>query len=318
MHLKTIIASALLLLVEVEMTSSTVISHLPNTVRRRNYLEKDMEAEAHRIMRRATNSSPPSSSGSLAPATPNSQLNQTISQACVSDLNKLTSVENQAGLAACYNIMQYDQNQGVFEADLRLYSMFKPTGDFANIPINDVMIALTYPSSTTFQSLTKRSTRRDLTARQQATALEVQQYTLFGTFQQNLNLGMLNDTQLMSLMLPVIKLNAALDNNQAISTNVSTSDGAWFVIGQFTNNSQSEVRAGLVTGKVATAAIAAAAPFILPGQTLGIFPTGLIVTLSWTGLFILAYGLGTLGRIQYRQAYRKRKAMQGGRTGMKI
>jgi hypothetical protein len=144
--------------------------------------------------------------------------------------------------------------------------------------------------------------------------LEVQQYTLFGTFESDLNLGLLNDTQVMSLMLPVVKLNAAIDSSKPIMANVSESDGAWFVVGQFT----SEFKSGLVTPTVATAAIAAAVPFVLPGTTLGIFPTGLIVTCAWTVLFLVAYGIGTLGRIQYRSAFRKRKAAQVGRTGKRI
>lgn len=268
-----------------------------------------MKREADRILRRAPQMM---SSGNLSVTAPNAALNQTIADACVSSLDKLTSVGNAAGMAACYNIIQYDATAGAFEADLRLYQMFKPTGNFENIPVNDIMISLTYPTSTTFQSLTKRR-KRGVEARQ-ANMLEVQQYTLFGTFESNLNLALLNDTQVMSLMLPVVKLNAAIDSSQPIMANVSSADGAWFVIGQF----KDEFKNGLVTPTVATAAIAAAAPFVLPGTSLGIFPTGLIVTCSWTLLFFVAYGLGTLGRIQYRTAYRKRKAAQAGRTGKRI
>jgi hypothetical protein len=309
MQLTNILASALLLLADADLISAKAIMHLPNAIRKRDYLEGGMKREVDRILRRVPQMS---SNGNLTTAIPNASMNQTIADACVNDLNKLTSVDNAAGMAACYNIIQYDEKSATFEADLRLYSMFKPTGDFANVAVNDIMISLTYPTSTTFQSLTKRR-KRDVEERQ-SNALEIQQYSLFGTFESNLNLAKLNDTQVMSLMLPDVKLNAALDNSQPIQTNVSAADGAWFVIGQFTN----EFKTNLVTPTAAKAAIAEAAPFVLPGTHLGIFPTGLIVTGSWTVLFLVAYGLGTLGRIQYRSAYRKRKAAQAGRTGKRI
>ena len=312
MRLTAFIASALLLLTEADIISAKAIMQLPNAIRKRDYLEGGIKREVSRVLRRAPQMS---SNGNLTTDDANKNLNQTIADACVGALATLTSVENAAGMAACYNIISYDASTSMFEADMRLYSMFTPTGKFANVPVNDIMISLTYPTSTTFQSLTKRR-KRDVVARQSsnATMLEVQQYTLFGTFEANLKLSMLNDTQVMSLMLPDVKLNAAIDSSQPIQTNVSATDGAWFVVGQFTN----EFKTDLVTSNVATAAIAAAAPFVLPGTTLGIFPTGLIVTGSWTVLFLLAYGLGTLGRIQYRTAYRKRKAAQAGRTGKRI
>jgi hypothetical protein len=306
MQITSFVASALLLL---DVTSAKAISHLPNAIRRRDQLEEGMKREVDRVFRRAPQMS---STGNLTTSDPASAMNQTIADACTAGLNKLTSVENAAGMAACYNIIQFDQTAGTFEADMRLYTMFTPTGDFANIAVNDIMISLTYPTSTAFQSLTKRR-KRGIETRQ-SNMLEVQQYTLFGTFETNLDLSKLNDTQKMSLMVPDVKLNAALENSKPISTNVTEGDGAWFVIGEFSN----EFQADLVTPTVATAAIAAAAPFVLPGTTLGIFPTGLIVTCAWTFLFLLAYGLGTLGRIQYRSAYRKRKAAQAGRTGKRI
>ncbi|EXJ71007.1 uncharacterized protein A1O5_06000 [Cladophialophora psammophila CBS 110553] len=307
MHLTTIVASVVLLLAEADIISAKAVLHLPNAIRRRNAWEEEMERDADRIFRR----DPQSSTGSLSVAAPTMALNETIATACVSALKTLSSVENAAGLAACYNILQYDSKQGAFEADLRLYQMFQPTGNFKNVPVNDIMISLTYPTSTTFQSLTKRR-KRDVEARQNSMA-EVQQYTLFGTFEKNLNLAMLNDTQIMSLMLPDIKLNAA-NSQMPIMANVSAADGAWFVVGQF----KDEFKGGLVGPTVAAAAITAAVPFVLPGTRLGIFPTGLIVTCAWTFLFFLAYGLGTIGRIQYRSVYRKRKAAQAGRTGKRI
>lgn len=308
MQLTTIFASALLLLAEADISSAKAVMHLPNGLRRWTHLEDGMKREADKIMRRT----PQSSTGTLPAPDPNSALNQTIANACTNALEGLKSVENAAGMAACYNIISFDKTQSTFEADLRLYSMFPATDDFKDVPVPDIMIGLTFPSSTTFQSLTKRR-KRGIESRQ-SSMQEVQQYTLFGSFESNLKLPLLNDTQIMSLMVPAIMLNAAIDSSDPIMTSINATDGAWFVVGQF----KDEYKSTLVTPTVATAAIAAAAPFVLPGRTLGIFPTGLIVTCVWCALFFVAYGIGTFGRIQYRSAYRKRKAAQAGRTGMRM
>ncbi|EXJ90682.1 hypothetical protein A1O1_03786 [Capronia coronata CBS 617.96] len=307
MLLAAIIASTLVLLAEVPVVSAKAISHMPGALRRRHHHLENFGKSAGRILRRE-----PQSNSLLSVAPPTNTTNQTISAACIDSLSKVTSVDNDAGLAACYNILQFDSQQGAFEADLRLYQMFDPSGDFQGVAVNDIMLSVTYPASTMFQSLTKRK-KRDVGERQ-STATEVQQYTLFGTFQKNLDISKLNDTQLMSLMLPDVKLNAVNATQAPITANVTAADGAWFVVGQFTG----EFKAAQVSPTIATAAIAAAAPFVLPGVTLGIFPTGLIVTCAWTLLFFLAYGFGTLGRIKYRDAYRKRKAAQAGRTGKRI
>ncbi|EXJ82506.1 hypothetical protein A1O3_06319 [Capronia epimyces CBS 606.96] len=307
MHLSTVIASAVLLLAEANVISAKAIMHMPGALRRRHHLGH-MEKTADRILRRE-----PQSNSLLSVAAPTNTTNQTIAAACVSSLSKLTSVDNDAGLAACYNVMQFDSKQGAFEADLRLYQMFDPSGSFAGLSVNDIMLSVTYPASTMFQSLTKRK-KRDVVERQSAAVSEVQQYTLFGTFQKNLDLSKLNDTQIMSLMLPDVKLNAVNSSQTPITANVTAADGAWFVVGQFSG----EFKNSLVGPTVATAAMAVAAPFVLPGVTLGIFPTGLIITCAWTVLFFLAYGFGTLGRIKYRDVYRKRKAAQAGRTGKRI
>ncbi|KIX04093.1 uncharacterized protein Z518_07646 [Rhinocladiella mackenziei CBS 650.93] len=300
-------ASALLLVAAADLGSAKSIMHLPNAIRRRNHLE-DMRRDAGRLLRRE----PQGSNSLLSVAEPTAATNETIATACTNALEGLTSVENAAGMAACYNIMQYDPKQGAFEADLRLYQMFDATGKFQDVAVNDIMISVTYPASTMFQSLTKRR-KRDVVERQSSMA-EVQQYSLLGTFQSNLELSKLNETQIMSLMLPDVKLNAVDDSQEPITANITAADGAWFVVGEF----QGEFKDTLVTSTAAAAAISAAVPFVLPGTSLGIFPTGLIVTCAWTLLFFLAYGLGTLGRIKYRDAYRKRKAAQAGRTGKRI
>jgi hypothetical protein len=58
----------------------------------------------------------------------------------------------------------------------------------------------------------------------------------------------------------------------------------------------------------ASAAVQSAAPFVVPGQTLDgrVTKAGLIVTLTWAVGFMSVVGLGTFGRIQFREQYRRR------------
>src|SRR5271170_630208 len=110
----------------------------------------------------------------------------------------------------------------------------------------------------------------------------------------------------MSLLIPTIILEArSPQTQQLVTTNLTAADIAFFPTGTFSTMSKTAINAA-DNSALATEAKTKAAAFVLPGTTLGIFPTGLIVTASWMGLFLGAFGLGTLGRIQHRHQYRTR------------
>lgn len=94
-----------------------------------------------------------------------------------------------------------------------------------------------------------------------------------------------------------VKLNSTLPNTEA-----------GFVNGVF-----SQEAAAL---REAATAAANDPAFVLPGTTLGIFPTGLIITSIWALFFISAVGLGTLGRLQFRNAFRRSTGQMGGSSRM--
>lgn len=310
MRLANLVLSAMLLLVEMETASAKALVHLPFHLRRRDHQE-EMARVAGAIERRE-----PQTSSSMTLTTPTTQMNATIATACLSALANISTASNEAGMLACYNILQYDDSQRAFQADLRLYQGASATGSFAGVPVTDITVGLTYPSSTVFKSLMKRSLR-NVVERRQSGPSEVQEYSLYGSFEKSLDLSKLNTTELISLMVPTITLNTAnASSGASASTNLTAADGVWFVVGDFKN--QSSIAAEAVTPAFAAAAITAASPYVIPGITLGIFPTGLIVTCAWTFLFVLAYGVGTMGRIRHRDVYRKRKAVTGGRTGQRI
>lgn len=69
------------------------------------------------------------------------------SAACEAALSSGVS-SNPSGMAVCYNIATLDSTTGVFQADLRLYKVADPTGDFADIPSSSVAVGLSYTGAT--------------------------------------------------------------------------------------------------------------------------------------------------------------------------
>lgn len=112
-------------------------------------------------------------------------------------------------------------------------------------------------------------------------------------------------------MVPQITLQAT-NNGSTFSSNMSSTDLAFFATGQFTE--LAATAAQVADPKTASAAITVSKVFVLPGTTFGIFPIGLIVTSAWTFMFLLAYGAGTIARFRYRSMYRKRVAATSGRS----
>jgi hypothetical protein len=107
----------------------------------------------------------------------------------------------------------------------------------------------------------------------------------------------------MSLVIPTISLYANNPTtNQPVSANVTSASTVYFVVGLFEAQS-ADAPAAAVPSAAAVAAQKAAA-FTLPGVTLAIFPVGLIITGTWTVLFVGVFAMGTAGRIQARKQYR--------------
>lgn len=109
--------------------------------------------------------------------------------------------------------------------------------------------------------------------------------------------------------MPVITLKGTNGAGKSVSTNVSSNEAA-FVMGAFTQKTMSnfsmaqqlvaEDMAGLKNGTI---------PFVLPGVQILIFPVGLIITSIWLVIGLVAYGLGTWARWNFREAHRKRMAV---------
>lgn len=65
--------------------------------------------------------------------------------ACLKALDAMNGqASNPSGIAVCYNVMQMDNTTGVFMADLRLYKIAAPTGDWATLDMKKVITSLSY------------------------------------------------------------------------------------------------------------------------------------------------------------------------------
>lgn len=77
------------------------------------------------------------------------QWNAETTALCTAQLEALNGVaSNPSGMAVCYNLPALDNSTGVFTADLRLYMIAAPTGEFANIASTNVQVGLSYNGAT--------------------------------------------------------------------------------------------------------------------------------------------------------------------------
>jgi hypothetical protein len=115
-----------------------------------------------------------------------------------------------------------------------------------------------------------------------------------------------SSSDLRVLMIPSISLGATSSSGDALNTSLS-SDTLSYVAGEFTEPTGTATN--ITTPEAATLAspiIASASVFVLPGTHIKVYPVGLIITCIWAGLLLLAVGAGTIGRYQFRVAFRKR------------
>jgi hypothetical protein len=67
---------------------------------------------------------------------------------------------------------------------------------------------------------------------------------------------------------------------------------------------------GMPAQKLTAALVGSPTPYVVPGLSLGVEPVGLIVTGIWTLIFTAVVGLGTIGRVQFREQYRRQLKAQ--------
>jgi hypothetical protein len=83
------------------------------------------------------------------PTMNNTQWESTTTAACTTALEALNGqASNPSGMAVCYNLPSLNNSTGVFQADLKVYMVGIPNGDFANIEPANVNVGLSYVGAT--------------------------------------------------------------------------------------------------------------------------------------------------------------------------
>jgi len=128
--------------------------------------------------------------------------------------------------------------------------------------------------------------------------------------------------------MPTLTLTAVNPSGQTIATNVSSNEAA-FVAGVFSNDIvlSDFARAQLAVDEVVlqldlftngTSIGNSTIAFVLPGVQILIFPIGLVIYGFWLLVGCIVFGLGTVQRMNFREQFRRRTAVAGGKMSARI
>ncbi|KAI0150708.1 hypothetical protein GGR57DRAFT_180926 [Xylariaceae sp. FL1272] len=255
------------------------------------------------------------------------QWNTDTMAACMGSLSSLGAASNPSGMAVCYNLAQLNTNDGTFVADLRMFQVSTPSGAWAGISPQAMQGSVIFngatASSINGQNVTQSNkAARDvemerINKRQSITPTLLRNYTIVGQINAANMTGPMTLTVIEPLVMPVVTLTANGSAGQALSTNLSSNE-AVFVNGIFSkevvlssvSSAQllvDESLAQLQNGKIA---------FVLPGVNILIFPIGGVITGFWAFVGITMYAYCSWERYNYRESYRRRKAMTSDKSYM--
>ncbi|TLD04133.1 hypothetical protein PgNI_11174 [Pyricularia grisea] len=303
-------ASMLAAMVQAGYEVMAIENLLPRDLERRvEYFGANQDQPAHIITKRQTTSAVMNNNGTMNMTAWDTLANQK----CTEALLKLSSATNPTGACVCYNLPALNNSTGTFEADLRLYQVSTPSGDFAGIPQSNIQVSLAYQGASVApiqqSSGNKTVSRRD-NGQKQITLLQT--YMFAGQIDKNKMEVTMNMAAIEALVMPVVTLSAVNQAGQTVSTNVSSNEAA-FVAGVFADSTvMSEFGvANMAVDRSLEMLANGTIAFVLPGVSIMIFPVGLIVTSIWTVGLCGAIAFGTFNRIGFREQFRQRTQYAG-------
>ncbi|KAH8846383.1 hypothetical protein MCOR27_009189 [Pyricularia oryzae] len=287
---------------------------LPRDLERRvEYFDENQDQPAHIITKRQTGGVVMNSNGTINMTAWDTLANEKCTQA----LLKLPAATNPTGACVCYNLPALNNITGTFEADLRLYQLTAPSGDFAGVPQSNIQVSLAYQGASVAPIQSSQATQR-VSKRQdgQRQLRLLQTYMFAGQIDKNRMDAQMNMAAIEALVMPVVTLSAVNPTGQTVSTNVSSNEAA-FVAGVFSESTvMSEFGvANMAVDKSLEMLANGTIAFVLPGVSIMIFPVGLIVTSIWTVGLCGAIAFGTFNRIGFREQFRRR-TQYAGKTNM--
>lgn len=244
--------------------------------------------------------------------------------ACNSALSALPQASNPSGTCVCYNLPALNNATGTFEADLRLYQLSEPTGQFTGIPPQNIQVGLAYHGASVSPVSANTAAKKVITPvkRQAATTNQnlklLQTYLFVGEIDKDRMTDPMTMAELQALVMPTITLSGVNSAGQSVSTNVSSNE-AVFVAGVFSqevflsDTAKAQAAVDTIVSRMQNGTVA----FVLPGVQFLIFPVGLVVTGVWLVIGLAVIGLGFFERVNYRESYRRRSARAGKGTTTK-
>ncbi|KAI1172009.1 hypothetical protein F4777DRAFT_25609 [Nemania sp. FL0916] len=240
--------------------------------------------------------------------------------ACMASLSALSAASNPSGMAICYNVVQLDTNQGAFMTDLRLFEVSPPSGAWAGTPLQQMDGGVRFTGATASEINGRPVTARGIeygqtTKRQDGGPILHRTYTIVGRINEDQMVPPMTIQKIEPLITPIFTLMAKDATGKTITTEVSSNEAA-FVNGIFSKEvvlspfSLASLAVQNVTSELKAGRVA----FVLPGVNLLIFPIGLVITSFWTAVGVGFYAFGTYERYNYRESYRRRKAMVGSKA----
>lgn len=110
------------------------------------------------------------------------------------------------------------------------------------------------------------------------------------------------------LLIPQISIEAMNPSGMTVNSSLSATQAS-FVAGVFSNSTtvmtDPKSIIGMPAEELAAMQAGSPTPYAVPGLSLGVEPIGLVVTSIWTVLFSTAVGVGVVGRIRFREQYRR-------------
>ncbi|KAH6612938.1 hypothetical protein B0J18DRAFT_71209 [Chaetomium sp. MPI-SDFR-AT-0129] len=253
--------------------------------------------------------------------------NTAANSACRDALKGIPEATNPSGTCVCYNLPLLNSQTGTFEADLRLFQISSPRGEFQGIPPDKIEVELSYNGASVSEVNGQPVPPTRLKLRQAADTTTtntnntgggdlplIKSYLFVGQVDQDRMSNGPDKGKLQALVMPIVTLKATNNAGQQVTTNVSSNEAS-FVTGEFSNDVDTSTfgAAQLAVDAEVAALLNGTVAFVLPGVQLMIFPIGLIITGTWLVVGVAVYGMGTFARYNFREAHRRRvKTVQKG------
>ncbi|TGZ77237.1 hypothetical protein EX30DRAFT_311460 [Ascodesmis nigricans] len=209
---------------------------------------------------------------------------------------------NDAGIIACYNMPLLMDSKGVFSADIRLFRISPPAGEWQGVRGLSMLVKYNDEGA-----IIERRNLSDSEVKATLEATEGSQFTLLEHSQYigQIDMSVLkekpDDKQLQAVLTPDIIVSGTSTAGKTLKTEIST-EGTKFIVGVFADTSK-------LTDEETDEVLNA--KFELPGTRIEITPIGLYMFSVYMVLGLGIVGWGTWERAKFRDQYRTQLASRG-------